>query len=72
MNVSKIHDYISNAVGITLLTMVILTGSPSYFYSKFKKAILQRVLNQEVLATELLLDLGEGTPFSETSEEKLE
>ena len=36
-----------------------------------RKTILERALKQEVLAVELLLDLGEHTHLSETSEEKL-
>ena len=42
-----------------------------YFYRKSKKEILERVLNQEVLAVELLSDVGEHTHLSEISEEKL-
>ena len=42
-----------------------------YFYRKSKKKILERVLNQEVLAVELLSDVGEHTHLSEISEEKL-
>ena len=42
VNVSKIHDYISNAVAIPLPTMFVLTDcdAVSYFYRKSKKAIL--------------------------------
>ena len=59
VNVSKIHYYIDNAVAMTLPTMFVLTGcyTVSYFYSKFKKAILEGVFKQEVLAVELLSDL---------------
>ena len=73
MNVSKIYDYIANAVAITLPAMFVITGcdTVSYFYRKSKKAILERVLKQEVLAVELLSDLGEHTHLSEASEEKL-
>ena len=61
MNVPKIDDYIGNGVAITL---------PAMFLSP-RKTILERVLKQEVLAVELLSDLGEHTHLSETSEEKL-
>ena len=73
VNVSKIHDYIANAVAVTLPAMFVITGcdTVSYFYRKSKKAILERVLKQEVLAVELLSDLGEHTHLSEASEEKL-
>ena len=73
VNVSKIHDYVGNAVAITLPAMFVLTGSDtvSYFYRKSKKAVLERVLKQEVLAVDLLSDLGEHTHLSEMSEEKL-
>ena len=73
VNVSKIHDYISNTVAITLPAMFVLTGcdAVSYFYRKSKKAILERVLKQEVLPSELLSDLEEHTHLSETSEEEL-
>ena len=73
VNVSKIHDYIANAVAITLPAMFVITGcdTVSYFYRNSKKAILERVLKQEVLAVELLSDLGEHTHLSEASEEKL-
>ena len=73
VNVSKIYDYIDNAVGIMLPTMFILTccDTVSYFYRKYGKAIFERVLEQEALAVELLSDLGENTHLSETSEEKL-
>ena len=56
MNVSKIHDYIGNAVAITLPAMFVLTGcdAVSYFYRKSKKAILERILKQEVLEWLLL------------------
>ena len=42
VNVSKIHDYIGNAVAITLLEIFVLTccGTVSYFYLKSKKATL--------------------------------
>ena len=52
VNVFKIHDYIGNAVAIPLPTMFILTGcdTVSYFYRKSKKAILERVLKQEVFS----------------------
>ena len=41
VNVSKINDYISKAVAITLPTMFVLTDcdTVSYFYRKSKKAI---------------------------------
>ena len=41
LKVSKIHDYIGNAVAITLPGMFVLTGcdTVSYFYRKSKKAI---------------------------------
>ena len=52
VNVSKIHDYIGNALGITLSAMLVFTGFNTviYFYCKFKKAILEWVLQQTVLA----------------------
>ena len=58
VNVSKIHEYISNAVAITLPAMFILNGCDkmSYFYRKTKKAIFKRVLKHEILAAELLQD----------------
>ena len=73
VNISKMHDYTGNAVAITLSAMFVLTGcdTVSYFYRKSRKAILERVLKQEVLAVELLSDLGEHTHLFETSEEKL-
>ena len=63
MNVSKIRDYIGSAVGITLPAMFVLTGCDTvpYFYRKSKKALLEQVLKQEVLAVQLLPDLGEHT-----------
>ena len=72
-NVCKIYEYIDNAVGIMLPTMFILTGcdTVSYFYRKSEKAIFERILEQEVLAVELLSDLGENTHLLEMSEEKL-
>ena len=68
VNVSKILDYIGNAVAITLPAMFILTGcdTGSYFYRYSKTAILEQVLKQEVFAVELLSDLGEHTFLSET------
>ena len=41
VNVSKIHDYISNTVAITLPAMFVVTDCDivSYFYCKSKKAI---------------------------------
>ena len=73
VNVSKVHDCIGNAVGIKLAAVFVLSGcdTVSCFYRESKKAILERVLNQEVLAVELPSDLGEHTNLSETSEEKL-
>ena len=73
VNVSKVHDCICNAVGIKLAAVFVLSGcdTVSCFYRESKKAILERVLNQEVLAVELPSDLGEHTNLSETSEEKL-
>ena len=73
VNVSKIHDYIGNAVAIMQAAMFVLTGCDTvrYLYRKSKKAILERVLKQEVLVVELLSDFGEHTYLSETSEEKL-
>ena len=73
VNVCKIYEYIDNAVGIMLPTMFILTGcdTVSYFYRKSEKAIFERILEQEVLAVELLSDLGENTHLLEMSEEKL-
>ena len=72
VNVSKIHDYISNAVAITLLAMFVLTGcdTVSYFYRKSKSSILEGVLKQEFLAAELVSDLGEHIHLSDMSEEK--
>ena len=72
VNVSKIHDYISNAVAITLLAMFVLTGcdTVSYFYRKSKSAILEGVLKQEFLAAELVSDLREHIQLSDMSEEK--
>ena len=59
LNVTKIHDYIGNAVATTLPAIFVLTGrdTVSYFYRK-RDAGKQRVLKQEVLPVELLLDLG--------------
>ena len=73
MNVSKIHDYIVNAVAVTLPGMFVLTGCDTmiYLYRKSKKAILKRVLRQEVIDVKLLSDFREHTYLSETSEEKL-
>ena len=70
VNIYKIHDYIRNAVAITLLSMFVLLGcNPmNYFYLK---TILERVLKPEALAVELLSDSGEHTHLQETSEEKL-
>ena len=72
VNVFKIHDYISNAVAITVLAMFVLTGcdTVSYFYHKSKSAILEGVLKQEFLAVELVSDLGEHIHLSDMSEEK--
>ena len=58
---------------ITLSPMFVITGCDrvSYFCRKSKKARLERVLKQEVLAVELLSDLGEHNDLLETSEEKL-
>ena len=58
---------------ITLSPMFVITGCDrvSYFCRKSKKAGLERVLKQEVLAVELLSDLGEHNDLLETSEEKL-
>ena len=72
VNVSEIHDYISNAAAITLLAMFVLTGcdTVSYFYRKSKSAILEGVLKQEFLAAELVSDLGEHIQLSDMSEEK--
>ena len=54
VNVSKIYDYIGNAVAITLPAMFVLTGcdTVSYFYRKSKEAILEHVLKQEVSAVD--------------------
>ena len=73
MNVSKIYDYVGNTVAIKLTTMLFLTSCDRviYFYRKSKKAILERALKQEVLAIEVLSDLGKHTHLSETPEEKL-
>ena len=73
VNVSKIHDYIGNAVAITLPAMFVLTGcdTVSYFYRKSNKTILERVVKKEILAVELLSDFGKHTHLSETAEEKL-
>ena len=51
----------------------LLTGcrTVSYFYPKSKKAVLERVLKQEILAVELLSDFEEHTHLLETLEEKL-
>ena len=64
---SKIHIYIGNAVAITIAAMFVLNGYDivSYFYRKFEMVILKWVLKQEVLAAELLPNLGEHTHFSE-------
>ena len=59
MNVSMIHERIGNAVTVR------------NFYSKSKKAILERVLRQEILAVELESDFEEHTHLSETLEGKL-
>ena len=58
---------------ITLSAMFVITGCDrvSYFCRKSKKARLERVSKQEVLAVELLSDLGEHNDLLETSEEKL-
>ena len=60
LNVTKIHDCIGNAVATTLPAIFVLTGcdTVSYFYRKLKKAIFERVLKQDFLRVELLLDLG--------------
>ena len=73
VNVSKIHDYIVNAVAVTLPGMFVLTCCDTmiYLYRKSKKAILKRVLRQEIIDVKLLSDFGEHTYLSETSEEKL-
>ena len=73
VNVSKIHGYICNAVAMTLPAMFVLTGCRTvcYVYPKSKKAILERVLKQEILADELLSDFEEYTHLLETLEEKL-
>ena len=73
VNVSKIHDYIGNAVAVTSPAMFIhiVCDAMSYFYRKSKKTILERVLKKEILAVELLSDLGEHTHLLETSGEKL-
>ena len=58
---------------ITLSAMFAITGCGrvSYFCRKSKKARLERVSKQEVIAVELLSDLGEHNHLSEMSEEKL-
>ena len=58
---------------ITLSAMFVITGCDrvSYFCRKSKKARLERVSKQEVLAVELLSDLGEHNDLLKTSEEKL-
>ena len=73
MNVSKIHEYIGNVVAITLPAMIVLTvcDTVSYFYCKSKKAIVEQVLKQEILASDLLPDFKEHTHLSETSKENL-
>ena len=73
MNVSKIHEYIGNVVAITLPAMIVLTvcDTVSYFYRKSKKAIVEQVLKQEILASDLLPDFKEHTNLSETSKENL-
>ena len=73
VNISKIHEYISNAVAITLPAIFVLTDcdTASYFYRKSKKAILEWVLKQEILAAEHLPDFEEHTHRSETSKEYL-
>ena len=73
INVSKIPNCICNAVAITMPAMFVLTGQGkvSQFYRQPKKVILEQVLREEVLAVELLSDLGEHTHLSETYIEKL-
>ena len=73
MNVSKIYDYIGNAVAITWPAIFVITDcdTVSFFYRKSKKTILEQVLEQEILAVELLSDLEEHTQLSGKSEEKL-
>ena len=58
---------------ILLSAMFVITGCDrvSYFCRKSKKARFERVSKQEVLAVELLSDLGEHNDLLETSEEKL-
>ena len=53
--------------------MFVLPGcdTVSYVYDKSKKAILEWVLKRELLAVELLSNLGKHTYLSETSEEKM-
>ena len=64
---SKIHNYIGNAVAITIAAMFVLNSYDivSYFYCKSEMAILKWVLKQEVSAAELLPNLGAHTHFSE-------
>ena len=54
-------------VNISTPAMFVLTGcdTVSYFYRKSKKAVLEGVLKQEVLAVELLSELGEHTHLLE-------
>ena len=70
VSVSKIYDCIGNTVAITIPAIFVLTGcdTVSYFYRKFKKTILERVLKQVVLAAELLSDLEKHNHLSKTSE----
>ena len=73
MNVSKSYGYVGNTVAIKLATMLFLTSCDRviYFYRQSKKAIPERALKQEVLAIEVLSDLGKYAHLSETPEEKL-
>ena len=48
-----------------------LQTKKSQFVNVPQKAILERVLKQEILDVELLSDFGEHTHLSEASEEKL-
>ena len=60
-------------VAITLPALFSATGcvTMSYIYRNFNKAILERVLKQEILTPELLSDFEKHTHLSETSDEKL-
>ena len=71
VNVSKVHDYIGNAVAMTLPAMFVLAGcdTVSYFYVSPRSLYLS--LEARSLAVELLSDFGEHTYLSDTSEKRL-